>query len=139
MTRVFKRSASRRDPIKMRSQSASPWGRVAQAFNDVIDHIHATPDASILLAAGTAQTYVNMHSACEHYLPMAGGWRVAGVWFFPNKSRVRISRIADMEDAAQVSSRRFTLIAVHAEAEVIAVLQPLLTTQGRIIPFMGAR
>lgn len=121
----------------MSDKGGIPWGRVGKAFSQIIDHVKETPEASVLLAAGTAQTFVTMHSACEYYLSQAAGWRVAGVWFFPNKARVRVARVADMNDVAEISARRFSLIVVHGEAEVVAILEPLLLTQGRIIPFLG--
>lgn len=145
MPRAMKRYRRGLPPRRMarqptaKDQASNRWGRVSNAFIEVIDHIKETPEASVLLAAGTSQTFVTMHSACEYHLPQAGGWRVAGVWFFPNKARLRIARVSDMHDAAQISSRRFSLIAIHAEAEVVAVLQPLLLPNGRIIPFLGTQ
>ena len=129
-----------RSPAKqtgMSDKGGIPWGRVGKAFSQVIDHVKETPGASVLLAAGTAQAFVTMHSACEYYLPQAAGWRVAGVWFFPNKARVRVARISDLDDADAISARRFSLVVVHGEAEVVAILEPLLMPGGRIIPFLG--
>jgi hypothetical protein len=117
----------------------TPWGRVQIAFTLISDHVTGKAEGSVLLAAGTAQTFVNMHSACEHYLPQMGGWRVAGVWFFPNKSRLRVERVSDIGDLARISSRRFSLIATHAEAEAVMLLEPLLLPDGQIIPFLGHR
>lgn len=121
------------------ASSSTPWGRVTGAFDAVIDHANANPGASILLAAGTASGYVNMHSAAEHYLPQAGAVRTAGVWFFPNKARVRIAKVSDIGDVSKISDRRFSLIAVVAEGEVIKLLEPLLTADGTLIPFLGSR
>ena len=119
--------------------TSTPWGRCVKAFEDIIDHVNVQPGASVLLANSTAAGYVNLHKACEYYLPQAGAERIAGVWFFANKSRVRIARISDMEDIAKISNRQFSLIAVHADAEVIAMLRPLLLMEGKIIPFHGMR
>lgn len=121
------------------ANSGTPWGRCVDAFDAVMTHAASSPGASILLASGTPAGFVNMHSACEHYLPQAGAKRVAGVWFFPNKSRLRIARAIDIGDIATFSDRRFSLIAVVAESEVICLLEPLLTAEGRIIPFLGRR
>ena len=121
------------------SSSGTPWGRVTDAIDTIISHANATPSASILLAAANAGSFVNMHSACEHFLPQAGATRTAGVWFFPSKARLRIARVADVADAARISDRQFSLIAVIAEGEVIKLLEPLLTHDGVIIPFLGNR
>jgi hypothetical protein len=121
------------------ANSGTPWGRCVTAFTMVMDHAAATVTGSILMASGTPAGFVNMHSACEHFLPQTGAKRVAGVWFFPNGARLRIARTADIADIAKISSRRFTLIAVVAESEVIRLLEPLLTADGRIIPFLGHR
>jgi hypothetical protein len=121
------------------SSAGTPWGRCVDAFDAVMEHARVTPGASILLAAGTAAGFVNMHSACEYYLPQAGANRISGVWFFPGNSRLRVARIADMEDLASISSRRFSLVAAVVESEAIVLLEPLLTPDGRIIPFLGRR
>jgi hypothetical protein len=120
------------------AHSGTPWGRCVDAFDAIMEHAR-DPDRAILLAAGSPPGYVNMHGACEHYLPQCGAKRVAGVWFFPSKSRLRVARVITMDDLAAISSRRFSLIATVAEPEAVRLLEPLLTPEGRIIPFLGHR
>jgi hypothetical protein len=121
------------------STTGTPWGRVTDSFDEIMEHAAARSDASILLAAGTATGFVNMHEACEHFLPQTGAKRVAGVWVFPNKARLRVARVADMSDLSKISSRQYSLVAAVAESEVIKLIEPLLTADGRIIPFLGRR
>lgn len=115
----------------------TPWGRCVLSFDIIFNHINSDPAASVLLAAGTSVGFSNMHRACEYYLPQAAGVRRGGVWSFPNGARLRIAKVWDDQDMDRIMQLDFSLIAVQAEGEAIALLQPLLTLQGRIIPFLG--
>jgi hypothetical protein len=114
-----------------------PWGRCFTAFDIIINHANSVPTASILLVAGTNLSFSNMHRACEHHLPQAAATRRGGVWSFPNGSRLRIAKILDESCIDKLAHQDFSLISVQAEAEIVVLLQPLLTLQGRLIPFLG--
>jgi hypothetical protein len=115
----------------------TPWGRCITAFDQVIDHANANPGANLLLAASTPLSFSNMHRSCEYYLPQAAAKRINGIWVFPNAARLRIAKIASQADVDKLLKFDFSLISVQAEGDVIALLQPLLTLDGRIIPFLG--
>jgi hypothetical protein len=115
----------------------TPWGRCITAFDTIIDHANTVPSAHILLAASTSLSFSNMHMACEYYLPQAAALRKGGIWHFPNGARLRVSRVSSEADADKLADHDFSLISVQAEGEVVALLQPMLTLQGRIIPFLG--
>jgi hypothetical protein len=115
----------------------TPWGRCITAFDLIINHANAEPSAHILLAASTSISFTNMHMACEYYLPQAGAVRKGGVWCFPNGSKLRVSRVTNEADADKLAHHDFSLISVQAEGEIVTLLQPMLTLQGRIIPFLG--
>lgn len=102
-----------------------------------MDHANADPAAHILLASSTSLSFSSMHMACEHYLPQAGAVRKGGVWRFPNGARLRVAKISSEADTDKLAHLDFSLISVQAEGDVVALLQPMLTLQGRIIPFLG--
>jgi hypothetical protein len=102
-----------------------------------MDHANAEPAAHILLAASTSISFTNMHMACEYYLPQAGAVRNGGIWRFPNGARLRVSKVSNETDADKLAHLDFSLISVQAEGDVVTLLQPMLTLQGRIIPFLG--
>lgn len=107
------------------------------AFNTITGHARTEPSAHILLAAGTPLSFSNMHMACEYHLPQAGAVRRAGIWRFPAGGLLRVARILDENDAEKFSNLTFSLISVHGGSDVVALLQTMLTPQGRIIPFLG--
>lgn len=115
----------------------TPWGRCVTAFDQVMTHANSTPGTNLLLAASTPLSFSNMHRACEYYLPQAAAKRVNGIWIFPNAARLRIARVSTQDDVDKLLKFDFSLISVQAESEVITLLQPLLTLNGRIIPFLG--
>ena len=115
----------------------TPWGRCITAFDTILDHTSAEASAHVLLAASTSVSFSNMHMACEYYLPQAAAVRKGGVWRFPNGARLRVAKITNEMDADKLVHLDFSLISVQAEGEVVALLQPMLTLQGRIIPFLG--
>ena len=115
----------------------TPWGRCITAFDIIMDHASAEPSAHVLLAANTSISFTNMHMACEYYLPQAGAVRKGGIWRFPNGARLRVVKVTDETDADKLAHHDFSLISVQAEGDVVTLLQPMLTLQGRIIPFLG--
>jgi hypothetical protein len=123
-------------PLASRNASTA-WGRCIVAFDTIIDHANILPSAHILMAASTPISFSNMHMACEYYLPQAAAVRKGGIWYFPNGARLRVSKVSNEADADRLSAHDFSLIAVQAEGEIVALLQPMLTLQGRIIPFLG--
>lgn len=115
----------------------TPWGRCINAFDAIIDHATFDTTAHILLASSTSLSFSNMHMACEYYLPQAGAVRKGGIWHFPNGAKLRVAKITSEIDADKLAHLAFSLISVQAEGDVVALLQPMLTLQGRIIPFLG--
>lgn len=117
--------------------SNTRWGRCVAAFDTVISHAVGNPGANLLMASSLPIGFSNMHCACEYYLPQAAAKRVNGVWVFPSDARLRIARVSTQDDADKLMRFDFSLICAQAEGDVIALLQPLLTLNGRIIPFLG--
>lgn len=115
----------------------TPWGRCITAFDTIIEHANADSAANILLVSSTSFSFSNMHMACEYYLPQAGAVRKGGIWRFPNGARLRVAKITNETDADKLAHLDFSLISVQAEGEIVALLQPMLTLKGRIIPFLG--
>ena len=136
--RPFERSSTlARWPGLGKQRVDTPWGRCITAFDTIIDHANAEPAAHVLLASSTSLSFSNMHMACEYYLPQAGAVRRGGVWRFPSGARLRVAKITSETDADKLGHLDFSLISVQAEGDVVALLQPMLTLQGRIIPFLG--
>jgi hypothetical protein len=123
--------------IRTSRWSHAPWGRCFTAFDIIINHANSTPTASILLAAGTSLSFSNMHRACEYHLPQAAATRRGGVWTFPNGARVRVAKVHDEACLDKLAHLQFSLISVQVEGDIVALLQTLLTLQGRLIPFLG--
>jgi hypothetical protein len=136
--RSFERSPTlARWPGLGKQRVDTPWGRCITAFDTIIDHANTEPAAHILLAASTSLSFSNMHMACEYYLPQAGAERKGGIWRFPNGAKLRVSKVTNEADAERLAHHDFSLISVQAEGEVVTLLRPMLTLQGRIIPFLG--
>lgn len=138
LRKPFERSSTlSRWPGLIKQRVDTPWGRCITAFDTIIEHGNGDSAAHMLLAANTSLSFSNMHLACEYYLPQAAAVRRGGVWHFPNGARLRIAKVTNEADAEKLSHLDFSLISVQAEGETVALLQPMLTLQGRIIPFLG--
>jgi hypothetical protein len=131
------RGYDRGHPRYVGSRPENRWGKCVAAFDEVISHANGHPGTNVLLASGTPLGFSNMHRSCEYYLPQAGARRVNGVWNFPNGARLRVAKIQDQVAADKLLPLDFSLICVQAEGDTIALLRPLLTLDGRIIPFLG--
>lgn len=118
--------------------ASTPWGRCIDAFDVVMDHGRDTGNY-ILMASGSPSGVVSMHSACEYFLPQSGAKRIGGVWHFPSSAKLRVARAGSVADVATISSRQYTMIVAMADADAVKLLEPLLTADGRFVPFIGQR
>ena len=118
------------------SGSISPWGRCITAFDTIIEHGNGDPAAHMLLAANTSLSFSNMHLACEYYLPRPPPCAGAVSGTFQRRPVAHRQGDRGGRRGEAVPSRFFPDLRPGG-GETVALLQPMLTLQGRIIPFLG--